>query len=331
MMYRILILSILLLGFSTMANAQRYDAPPYAQSGTYAVGTMELTIEDDNRPLKVTVWYPADEAAGDEPVISYNLTGLLNIPGTGYRDAAVFSDAAPYPLIVYSHGNNGARVVSSFMTEHLASQGFIVIAADHPGNDIAARLAGEADFAEIYALRPMDVLRQIDYAADVLNAKDGALAGLIDMAQVGVVGHSFGGWTVLSTAGARIDMDRLTAYCDDNPGDGVCGTEQLASEIAAIRGYDAVPDSPWEAVSDPRITAVVALAPWNAPLMELSEVTADTLIIVGSADGTTIPERDAFPIYERLQSPRQMMTLQLADHYIFVDSCLPSKLQHFHA
>lgn len=301
---------------------ERFDAPPYAYRGEYAVGTIERTLEDADRPLNVTVWYPADAIPGEEPVVSYPVTGLLRLPGNAYRDAAPLrGDDAPYPLIVFSHGSGSSRSLTLFYTQHLASQGFIVMAADHTGNDIEARLNDSTDFALSYAQRPRDVVRQIEYAADVLNAEGGFFAGLIDMENVGVSGHSFGGWTALSAAGGRIDFAALRDFCDEFPEDGVCFMVDEEENVAAARGFDSVPDAPWDAISDERIDAVVALAPWNGPLLELSQVTAPTLIIVGGEDTVTVPERDAYMMYEALESPKALMTLQLANHYIFVDQC----------
>lgn len=53
-----------------------------------------------------------------------------------------------FPLIVYSHGNNGSRYIDSVYTGALASQGYIVVAPDHPGNtalDLLAGAAGDGD------------------------------------------------------------------------------------------------------------------------------------------------------------------------------------------
>jgi len=322
-MLRFSLFAILLLGLIISIQAQeRFDAPPYAIDGDYAVGTAELTIEDEERPLTATVWYPADATPGEEPVVSYPLTRLIRVGGEAYRDAAPLAEGAPYPLIVFSHGSDASRVLYLTLMEHLASRGFVVIAADHPGNNVETRLANGSNYATSYALRPDDVLRQIDYAADVLNAEGGLLEGLIDTEQVGVMGHSFGGWTALSVAGGRVDFSGLQAHCDTVEGDdNTCFVLDLESEIAAARGYDQAPGSPWEATTDERIQAVVALAPWNGPVLELSEATVPTLIVVGSQDQVTIPERDAYDIYERLPRERGLMVLENAGHYAFVDQC----------
>src|SRR5690606_3417151 len=109
----------------------------------------------------------------------------------------------------------GIRFQSLFFTERLASYGFVVIAADHPGNTVLDAFLGTMDAESIllnFALRPLDVLRLIDYAA-ALNEAGSAFDGLIDMERVAVAGHSFGGYTALSVGGAQLDFTALNTAC----------------------------------------------------------------------------------------------------------------------
>ena len=58
-------------GDAAVRTGLRPDAPPYAVRGPYWVGTMEFLIEDDERPLNVTVWYPALNPDGVEEAATY--------------------------------------------------------------------------------------------------------------------------------------------------------------------------------------------------------------------------------------------------------------------
>ena len=51
-------------------------------------------------------------------------------------------DDGPYPLIVFSHGNGGLGVQSFFLTEYLASHGYVVVCPDHTGNSLLTELPG---------------------------------------------------------------------------------------------------------------------------------------------------------------------------------------------
>jgi predicted dienelactone hydrolase len=103
------------------------------------------------------------------------------------RDLPLDDARGPYPVVAYLHGLSLYRFEHVSLAAHWASRGFVVVAPDLPG----------ATFADVLAKRP----RQ-DWAAAVLgllgalDAPEGELAflaGRIDPARVGLVGHSLGG------------------------------------------------------------------------------------------------------------------------------------------
>jgi predicted dienelactone hydrolase len=102
---------------------------------------------------------------------------------------------------------------------------------------------------------------------------------------------------------------------------------ELESDIAAARGLSTAPAGTWPATTDPRVRAIIALAPWNAPLLDHSGITRPTLILVGSADDVTVPERDAYASFAALRAPATLVTFDHAGHYLFVDECPPVLLQ----
>jgi predicted dienelactone hydrolase len=276
------------------------------------------------------VWYPAAGIAGEEPAHHYSLALAFAVPGRAYRNAPIAETATPFPLIIFSHGSGGSRLLSLFYTQHLASHGFIVMAADHPGNTVlntvmsGANFLGGQDFVSNYAQRPHDILRQIALAED-LNAS-GDFAGKIDVANIGVTGHSFGGWTALSVGGARLNFAGVRDWCETNQGsdqDNICFLLDIEAETATARGYETAPTGAWEATTDPRIKAVVAFAPWNAPSLDLTDMTIPTMIMVGGADRTTPPERDADVFYAALQTDKTLVTFAHGGHYLFIDACPP--------
>lgn len=327
-MYRYGRVMVICLVWATLlmnVQAQRFDAPSFAQPGPFAVGTRDVVIEGAGRDLRTTIWYPA---VGDEAVVRYDFIPLLQVPGRGIRDGEPATDDQPFPLVIFSHGSGGSRVLGLFITEHLASHGFVVMAADHPGNNVQSSLVGEADFITNYAQRPIDVLRQINYATTVLNADDGFLAGRVDTDRIGVMGHSFGGLTALLAGGGRLDFNQLDTFCATHTDDGVCFLQPLEADIAAARGMATAPTGTWEATTDPRIKAIAAFAPWNGPILNVDAITAPTLIIVGSEDLVTPAERDAYSMYDRLSVRRSLVTFELAGHSIFVDEC-PAVLVNF--
>ncbi len=346
-----LVIALLVAG-ALPAAAQRPDAPPYAQRGPHPVGTLEITIPGEEgvagreAPLSATVWYPALNPDELEEAARYRV-GLFTLEGRALPDAAPDAANGPYPLVIFSHGSGGMRFQSLYLTEHLASHGFVVIAADHPGNTVQDALFGGSDAAYLNGLiqnfgtRPLDILRQITYL-DALPA-DSPLAGLMDMARIAVSGHSFGGYTALAAGGARLDTAAFRAWCaeptlpeapaaarlaelsPDNLRDNVCFLARSLPTIAERRGLDSLPDGLWPATTDPRIRAAVMLAPYNAPIFGpdgLAALTTPALIMVGSADSVTLPPRDAFAAFAYLGSAdKTLAVLENGDHYLFADGC----------
>lgn len=68
---------------------------------------------------------------------------------------------APYPLIIVSHGYPGTRYMMSYLTENLASKGYIVVAIKHTESTVV----NKADFSSTLLNRPKDTLFTLDKIA----------------------------------------------------------------------------------------------------------------------------------------------------------------------
>lgn len=146
----------------------------WLQPGPYRVGTADRVFVDNSRPtasnrgepgsdsrtLTTTLWYPLD-FSGD------------------------------LPLIVHSHGILSTRTEMPYLTELLASHGYLVVAADYPLTSASAPGGANAN----------DVVNQpgdISFLIDSLLALDGAdkpFDGSIDTSRIGLSGYSLGGLT----------------------------------------------------------------------------------------------------------------------------------------
>jgi pimeloyl-ACP methyl ester carboxylesterase len=135
------------------------------------------------------------------------------------------SEAAP--LIVFSHGFTGCNTQSVFLMEALAEAGYLVVAPNHAD----AVCEGRRRLA-----RPEEPFRNVknwnenthrNRARDVQNLIDAMRRDRswnVNWSQVGLAGHSLGGYTVLGLAGGwpswrlnGVDVDAVLAlspYCD---------------------------------------------------------------------------------------------------------------------
>ncbi|MGI9605116.1 MAG: alpha/beta hydrolase family protein [Acidimicrobiales bacterium] len=142
------------------------DAMGFDQLGEFGVGRREVQLVDTarERTLSVDIVYPTAAGATGEPSI-YQF-----IPTIELASSVAIADASPaagsFPIVVYSHGAGGTRWITTHLTEHLASHGFVVIAADHAGDTLLESIGdSRLPFEELAVLRPQDVDFLIESAA----------------------------------------------------------------------------------------------------------------------------------------------------------------------
>lgn len=296
------------LAACTADNADTDDTsvPPPAwqepdDSGPYGVGMTTHTFTDARGiALTVELWYPAWTEPGFEP----DDYGELSVAWNGQRDAEPDLRGAPYPLVAFSHGYGGVRYQSAFLTEHLASHGFVVVAPDHPNNtlfDLDEELA-----SQVALRRPGDVSAALDEALATWPE-------LVDESSpVGMVGHSFGAWTSLVVGGGVLDLDNAQAHCAEQD-DAAC---RFIGDLAELEDVS-------EAEPDPRVEAIVALAPGGAYSFGEGLAQVQKPLVVGGALDADLPyEEEILPVFEGLSDPRRLVTLERTGHWTFTDLCV---------
>jgi dienelactone hydrolase len=234
-----------------MINTVDYD--PFAP-GTFPVAVRTIVAPDSvrGRRFPTEVWSPAESRDTDRP------------------------------LIIYSHSSGGHRRSATFLGTHLASHGYVVAAMDH-SEFVAPELArrdGEtsdkrdARVAAVIASRVPDVRFLLDYLLS-----DGDLG--LDPQRIGLVGHSFGGWTVLATTEVEPRIRSVVAMApggNSNPRPGI-----LPLTLAFAWGRD---------------VATLYLAAENDVMIPLAGVTE---------------------LFDRTPASTRMVILRRADHQHFVD------------
>ncbi|AJS58588.1 alpha/beta hydrolase family protein [Paenibacillus sp. IHBB 10380] len=186
-----------------------------------------LTPESgDKRELMVQIWYPADATAEGEGVKYHSNAdvfakaygSMMNLPKFlfttfGYvkthaiENARISNQESTYSVLIFSHGFSGHKNQNTFQIQQLVSHGYIVVGIDHtynsmvsvfPDGRVANLISDDSDSVaqlnqtnEIWVEDAKFVLDQVEKLAKA--DPDHRFTGRMDMQNIGMFGHSFGG------------------------------------------------------------------------------------------------------------------------------------------
>src|SRR3984885_8291283 len=236
-----ILIGLALAAMACPAHSLAQDVLPDAP---YPVGMTQLEFFDTfegHRPLNLMLIYPASPAAAATPFKIF-MSANLHL----YKDAAVVSDGLKHPLVIFSHGAGGNGSLYAWFGEYLAAHGYIVAMAYH-------FRANTYDSSALY-VRNRIWQRPRDLSLDISHLlQDKKWGPRIDPGQIGVAGHSQGGFTALWIGGAEVNPDLFLAYQR-----GWKNNEMVPAYVREQMSVDATPALD---VRDTRVKAVLGMAP----------------------------------------------------------------------
>jgi predicted dienelactone hydrolase len=245
------------------------------------------------------VWYPAQVEPPD--------TATDSRPPAA-RGRPLESSGAPYPLVAFSHGSSGIRYQSPFLTEYLASHGFVVVSPDHTRNTFLDNDPGA--MVDVLVERPDDLRFSVDHLMGLSDTAGNFWTGWVGDGSYGVVGHSFGAFTALVLGGGRWSPEGVEPWC-----------EAHAADSQACDLIGSLPEDVLDGHGGPddRVAVTVAMAPgvWYGFGVDgegLAEVRRP-LLLGSDADQILPYEAETRPTYERLSPPRALLTFEDAAHF----------------
>lgn len=213
---------------------------------------------------------------------------------------------APAPVLIFSHGLGGSREGSAYLGQHWAGRGYVAVFLQHPGSDSAVwqdqppatRLHSLRAAASLknFMLRVKDVPALLDQLERWNRASSHPLAGRLDLARIGMSGHSFGAVT----------------------------TQAVSGEVFLGGRY---------VTTDPRIKAAIAFSP-SSPHRggadkAFGKVAIPWLLMTGTRDVAVVGHADVesrLAVFPALPpGGKYELVLEGAEHSAFSDRALPGE------
>ncbi len=319
------------------------DAPELAARGSYSVGVRTLALVNHgqidilnfdketgkaplyDRALTVEIWYPASIPPGMQELTIYPsvLPGrpgaapkTFEIAGKALRDAPPVK-GEQFPLVIVSHGYPGSRTFLSYLTENLASKGYIVAAIDHTDSVFGAMRG----FQSTLLNRAADQIFTMQALEKMSGSPDNFLHGLLNASRTAIIGYSMGGYGALASGGA-----------------GYSATSGVSKFIPG--GYFdkwTAGNPAFEGLRRDNLKAIVAIAPWGGQPPQsawdkngLAGIRIPSLFIDGDQDDISDFEAGVKPAFEAaVNSDRWLLVYENARHNVGGNPPPPEALSDF--
>jgi len=280
--------------------------------GPLGVGALTMEwVDSRGKEMVAEVWYPALVSEEDER----DPYPPLGLAGDAVRYAEPDLNFGPYPLVAFSHGYGGIRFQSIYLTEFLASHGFVVVSSQHRYNTFLD--LNDDRLLDITVQRPADVIESVDELLRRVGDEEELTYGLVDGDEYAMVGHSFGALTSMMVGGGVLDVEGLVMRCSYGGGR-LCGSlDVLTNEMLADHR-----------MTDPRAVVTVPMAPgmWyafgsdgiSAPGLQSVR---HPLVLGGDADGVLDYNQEIYPSFEYMSSPKVLVNFHDTGHYAFSNMC----------
>jgi predicted dienelactone hydrolase len=302
-------LAIFAVNLLPAAITAAHSSTTLSTNNAATVGVSTIAVKDSARGRNLTteIWFQADSSAKAEGFSA--ILPIAAIPLAQNSEPA--ADFKKRPLVVISHGNWGTRYSQGWLASRLVKAGYVVVSPSHPGtmND---------DRTATGALRLWDRSEDVRFALSAV-LKDPKWTSLIDQDRIVFWGHSFGGWTGVSLAGGKFDVNQeITACKEQTPRDMYCNG-LLAEDISKISltGSDgSYADNRFKAFY---LTATGPVRGMTVP--SLKAISAPMLFDTAQFDEVLAPEMNS--TWAAKIVPTATEIVRPVGHFVYVPLCKP--------
>jgi predicted dienelactone hydrolase len=253
-----------------------------------------------------------------DPISGTTMAGIVTYPtmarptrlAFGRFETVAAEDASPdagkFPLIIFSHGTGSLPESYLWLFEGLSAKGFIVAGVAHSRDNYNDRTGSFGDSLLV------DRARHVSALIDNVE-QDATLGQSIEIAKIGVIGHSAGGYTALLSAGGMPDFLQLVkGRCDRD------------AELGSDRPTKLVHNSSMSPSPDSRIRAVAAMAPALGCLFDrkaLDGIHVPVRLYQADNDEILQPGYNSSYFAQLFEKAPEVFRIANAGHFVFLNTC----------
>lgn len=281
------------------------DIKKLAFSQAQSAGNIDFSQKKDLRK-------PGDFHSNKQTFTISNLSGDRQFNFDLYLPETTDSNI---PTLIISHGLASDRSRFESLARHLASYGFAVAIPQHTGSDfqqfqdlLIGKVSDMFDPRE-FIDRPLDISQVLDYL-EALNPGD--LTNRLNLENVGVIGHSLGGYTALVLGGAPLNFAQLNIDCNQ---DKFSLNPSLFLQCRALE----LPQTDTN-LRDKRVNAILLINPINSSILgeaSINQIEIPVMMVASGLDILAPAILEQIPAFNWLNSPHRYLVLKEKDSHFF--------------
>ncbi|MBU1870572.1 dienelactone hydrolase family protein, partial [Patescibacteria group bacterium] len=268
------------------------------------------SITGKKEKITAAVWYPTDA----EPQ-SFVYHDSEDLQSKVALDAPISKKAAPYPLIIFSHGAFGSGYNTAYFMEYLARQGYIAVAPDYI-DTAPPKYEEEIAFSRIKTGKTFSNLQVLRAAKEFVDDANAEVEFMFSYMEKHRLNHT------------SFVIDQITALNRDPSSDFYQTINEEAIGMAghSLGGLTTLAKTgayPKPGYTDERIKAALLFsAPAHPFENTVNQIDIPIMFMVGDNDEPNYGPKDVprRAVYDSAVSPKYLLIIKNSTHFTFGNS-----------
>lgn len=296
-------------------------AKPTQEPGRPTVNVKNVELYDSarQRPVTITIWYPAATCSNEHIAqVEICLADKVRTDQTA----------------IISHGAMGAAKNYNWLGYAFASQGIVTVGINHYGESWAyPKDTIDPSSVLQFAQRPLDISFALDQLTNNItssvngSANRAIFSKALDWRNTTGLGHSSGGSAVLALIGAQYDFIQARNYCKNTQNSDIDkGCHYIKALTTSPKGRkltEAEAGSNTD-YTDTRIKRAILLDPalGHVSVRQSLEKIATPTLLIASKHNDFLPFKSHSGYYSRyINNVKTTILVQGEGHFVYLDRC----------